>query len=400
MKVLMRGGVGVLTGRHQVPGIPARLVQTTLPRLVLVPVVFRLAILVQALWTVGVGSSSALWVVAALHLVPNLAEIVWVFRWSSRNPASARLVPVIDTGYAVVLNLGAALVASPSQYAGITSITWTHLMGTVMVWTLLYGVLTGGLVIAGAAVLRYLMAAVSDTAPPMLGVFLTLVAALGTSLAIVVLLGASMRFALGFGEQQGRAAERERHRRDVHDTVLQVMESFAIPAPADEVDPAASLDRVRRTARAQAMRIRISLEHEPALSAGLHQRLRLLAAEMAADGLRVEVVVQDEGGLDLPEPSVRALHDAAREALRNTLKHSGTRRAVVCLEETGDGVTVTVRDHGAGFDTGAHRPGFGIENSIIARLDEVGGRVRIDSSPGQGTRVSLTAPLVLRLPVG
>jgi hypothetical protein len=87
-KVLTRGGVGVLTGRHQVPGIPARLVQTTLPRLVLVPVVFRLAILVQALWTVGAGSYSALWVVAALHLVPNLAEIVWV---SAGPPAIPRV---------------------------------------------------------------------------------------------------------------------------------------------------------------------------------------------------------------------------------------------------------------------------------------------------------------------
>ncbi len=209
-----------------------------------------------------------------------------------------------------------------------------------------------------------------------------------------ILLGALMRFVLRFGERQGRAAERERHRRDVHDTVLQVMESLAIPAPADELDPAASLDRVRRTARAQALRLRISLEHEPSVSADLHQRLRLLAAEMAAEGLRVEVVVQDDGGLDLPEPSVRALHDAAREALRNTLKHSGAGRAVVCLEECDGGMTLTVRDHGAGFDVRAYRPGFGIENSIIARLDEIGGRVRIESSPGEGTRVALEAPRV------
>ncbi len=397
---MLGGGVGVLTGRHQVPGIPARLVQTTLPRLVLVPVVFRLAMLVQALWTGGAGTSPALWALVAAHLVPSLAEVVWIFRRSTRDPASARLVPVADAGFAVLLTVGAALVATPGQDDAITSITWTHLMGTVMVWTLLRGALAGALVIGGAVALHYAVAAVSGAAPLVLAVFLTLGTALAASLAIVGLLGASMRFALGFGEQQGRAAERERHRRDVHDTVLQVMESFAIPAPADELDPAASLDRVRRTARAQAMRLRISLEHEPATSTGLHQRLRLLAAEMAAEGLRVEVVVQDDCGPGLAEETAMALHDSAREALRNTLKHSGTRRAVVSIEEIGGGISLTVRDHGAGFDVGARPSGFGLENSIIARMAEIGGHARIESTPGLGTRVSLLAPSVLSLPVG
>ncbi|WP_410604349.1 sensor histidine kinase [Amycolatopsis sp. lyj-90] len=390
--LMLGGGVGVLTGRHQVPGIPARLVQTTLPRLVLVPVVFRLVMLVQALWAAGFGGTPVLWTFVVLHLVPNVAEAAWVFRWSARDPAGTRLVPAVDAGVAVLLTLGAALLA---RDVAITSITWTHLMGTVMIWTLLRGALAGAAVIGGAVVLHSLL----DPATS-LGLFLTLGTALVACLAIVGLVGASMRFALGFGEQQGRAAERERHRRDVHDTVLQVMESFAIPAPADELDPAASLDRVRRTARAQAMRLRISLEHEPAESVGLHQRLRLLAAEMAAEGLRAEVVIQDDCGPGLAEEAAMALHDAAREALRNTLKHSGTRRAVVSVEGIGGGISLTVRDHGAGFDVGGRRRGFGLENSIIARMAEIGGFARIESSPGLGTRVVLLAPSVLSVPVG
>ncbi|ANN19726.1 histidine kinase [Amycolatopsis orientalis] len=393
--MLMLGGVGLLTGRHQVPGIPARLVQTTLPRLVLVPVVFRLAMLVQALWSAGLGEPSVLWTIAVLHLVPNVAEAVWIFRWSARDAAVTRLVPVADAGFAVLLTLVTALLVAPAQDSAIASITWTHLMGTVMIWTLLRGAVAGTLVIGGAVVLHFTLDPVSP-----LGLFLTLGTALVASLVVVGLVGASMRFALGFGEQQGRAAERERHRRDVHDTVLQVMESFAIPAPADELDPAASLDRVRRTARAQAMRIRISLEHEPSGPVGLHQRLRLLAAEMAAEGLRAEVVIQDDCGSDLSEEAAVALHDATREALRNTLKHSGTRRAVVSVEEIGGGISLTVRDHGAGFDVGDRRRGFGLENSIVARMAEVGGFARIESSPGLGTRVVLLAPSVLSLPVG
>lgn len=369
-------------------GIPARLVRTTMPWLVLVPVAFRLAMLVQALWVAGPGSS-LLWTFVALHLVPNVVAAVWIFRWSA---AGTRLVPLVDSAFAVLFVFGAAPFA---QDTAITSITWTHLMGTVMVWTLLRGATAGALAIVAAVLSHTLLDPASS-----LGLLLTLGTALVVSLAVAGLVGASMRFAVGFGEQQGRAAERERHRRDVHDTVLQVMESFAIPAPADELDPAASLDRVRRTARAQAMRIRISLEHESAEGIGLHQRLRLLAAEMAAEGLRVEVVVQDDAAPELSAEAATALHDSAREALRNTLKHSGTRRAVVSIEEIGGGVSLTVRDHGAGFDVGARRTGFGLENSIIARMAEIGGFARIESSPGLGTRVVLLAPSVLSLPVG
>lgn len=369
-------------------GIPARLVRTTVPWLAGVPVAFRLAMLVQALWVAGLGSS-VLWTFVALHVVPNVVAAVWIFRWSA---AGTRLLPLVDSVFAALFVLGAAVFA---QDTAITSITWTHLMGTVMIWALLRGAAAGALAI-GAAVVPYTLLDPASS----LGLLLTLATALVVSLAVAGLVGASMRFAVGFGEQQGRAAERERHRRDVHDTVLQVMESFAIPAPADELDPAASLDRVRRTARAQAMRIRISLEHESTERIGLHQRLRLLAAEMAAEGLRAEVVVQDDAAPALSEEVAMALHDSAREALRNTLKHSGTRRAVVSVEEIGGGVSLTVRDHGAGFDVGDRRRGFGLENSIIARMAEIGGFARIESSPGLGTRVVLLAPSVLSLPVG
>ena len=265
-------------------------------------------------------------------------------------------------------------------------------MGTVMVWTLLRGAPAGAVAIVGAVLLRYGMAALSGTSAPATWILLALVAAALTALAIVLLVAGSMRFALGLGEQRGRAAERERHRRDVHDTVLQVMESLALPAPRDALDPVGSLDHVRRTARAHALRLRLSLDGDaPAEPGGLEHRLGALAVEMTADGLRVDLVVLAKPS-DVPESIVNSLHDATREALRNTLKHAKTYTAVVCLEAREGVVTVSVRDHGTGFDVGAHRAGFGIENSIHARMAEIGGAARIDSAPGQGTRVVLTAP--------
>jgi len=395
VRVVLLGGAGALAGRSgRFSGTGRTLVQDAVPRLVLVPVAFRLALFLQAVWSGGPLSAPVLWGAITLYLVPNLLEVAWVFR----RATGIRPVLAADTAYTLVTSFAAALFAAQSPE--LLTLAWPNIMGTVMVWTLLRGAPAGAVAIAGALLLRYGMAAVSGTSAPATWILLALVAAAVTALAIVLLVAGSMRFALGLGEQRGRAAERERHRRDVHDTVLQVMESLALPAPGDALDPRGSLDQVRRTARAHALRLRLSLDGDaPAEPGGLEHRLGALAVEMTADGLRVDLVVLAKP-TDVPEGIVHALHDATREALRNTLKHARTTKAVVCLEEREGVVTVSVRDHGTGFDLGAHHAGFGIENSIHARMAEIDGAARIDSAPGHGTRVVLTAPLKLGFPVG
>jgi signal transduction histidine kinase len=54
---------------------------------------------------------------------------------------------------------------------------------------------------------------------------------------------------------------------------------------------------------------------------------------------------------------------------------------------------VIARDHGTGFDADTVPAGFGITNSITARLVEVGGSAKIESAPGKGTRVTMWVPL-------
>ncbi|MEV6648014.1 ATP-binding protein [Amycolatopsis sp. NPDC051371] len=389
MRVVLLGGAGALAGGAGVP-----LLQGAVPRLVLVPVAFRLALFLQAVWAGGPLGAPVLGLAVVLYLVPNLAEVAWVFHRS----AGIRPVLAADTAYTLATSVAAALFAGHAP--GLLALTWPNIMGTVMVWTLLRGAPAGAIAITSAVFLRYGMAVVSGTSAPATWIVLALVAAAATALAIVMLVAGAMRFAHRLGEQRGRAAERERHRRDLHDTVLQVMESLALPAPRDGLDPVGSLDQVRRIARAHALRLRLSLDGDaPAEPGGLEHRLGALAVEMTAEGLRVDLVSLAKPA-EVSESVVNSLHDGAREALRNTLKHAKAPKAVMCLEEHDGIVTVSVRDHGVGFDVGAHHHGFGIENSIHARLAEIGGTARIDSAPGQGTRVVLTAPLELRFPVG
>jgi signal transduction histidine kinase len=58
----------------------------------------------------------------------------------------------------------------------------------------------------------------------------------------------------------------------------------------------------------------------------------------------------------------------------------------------GGGVLCSVHDDGRGFDTDDTREGVGLSQSVRARMAEVGGRVEIESQPGNGTEVRLWLP--------
>ena len=91
------------------------------------------------------------------------------------------------------------------------------------------------------------------------------------------------------------------------------------------------------------------------------------------------------------DDTVDALIAATREACVNAAKHSGVTEMSVFAEASGSTIEVFVRDRGRGFDRADAAPDRrGIAQSIEARLERVGGTVRIDSAPGEGTEVHLS----------
>jgi signal transduction histidine kinase len=208
------------------------------------------------------------------------------------------------------------------------------------------------------------------------------------------MVGLGTRLALGLGIRRGREAEAAKVRRELHDTVLQALEAMALPGPGDDDQAVTRLAELRGIARAQAMELRRGLAGEPDLPhpTTIGEDLALLATEMAREGLRAQLVFADVDDSTMPEARRRAVRDAAREALRNTMKHSGTNEAVLRIEERDGGIAVIARDHGSGFSDEDRPAGFGISESIAARLAEVGGHAHVDSQPGRGTRVTLWVP--------
>jgi len=94
-----------------------------------------------------------------------------------------------------------------------------------------------------------------------------------------------------------------------------------------------------------------------------------------------------------PQDAALCLFRVAQEAIRNVQKHSGTRNALVQLDENSGSVRLRVSDHGAGFDPDAseHPQGLGLL-SMQERLHSLGGELFVHSRPGGGTCIEACIP--------
>lgn len=106
---------------------------------------------------------------------------------------------------------------------------------------------------------------------------------------------------------------------------------------------------------------------------------------------------------DVPErvsPDVRlAIFRIAQEAMRNVIKHSGATAVTVELRGDGDLLDLSVADNGRGFNSQSVSPAAGLGLvSIRERLRPLGGRLSIQSTPGNGTRLQVTLAADVRSP--
>ncbi|MBL7152711.1 MAG: response regulator [Phycisphaerae bacterium] len=95
---------------------------------------------------------------------------------------------------------------------------------------------------------------------------------------------------------------------------------------------------------------------------------------------------------------IAVLFRDVRELLMNVVKHAGAKKVKLSIGRVGGRIRISVEDDGCGFDPAAaaanavKNGGFGLF-SVRERLEQLGGSVEIDSAPGSGTRVTVTAPL-------
>ncbi len=132
----------------------------------------------------------------------------------------------------------------------------------------------------------------------------------------------------------------------------------------------------------------------PELARGeLYNDLIEVVGDFQWRGLSVEISGEATEIVGLAPRTREAIVAATRAALENVLRHSGSSAAELVFERTPGTFEIMIIDDGRGFDPGqvaADR--LGIRTSIEHRVSAVGGRVRLWSSPGAGTSVSISVP--------
>jgi len=211
--------------------------------------------------------------------------------------------------------------------------------------------------------------------------------------------------------RSGALAERTRLSREIHDSVGQGLSSITLLLGAAEQDwerrpevarehvaaagsaAREGLDEVRQIVRDLAP---ADLEDDPT-GAALPAALQRVAVA-GGHGLDVRVRVHGDP-VAVPPAVAAALVRSTRGALANVVEHAAASRAVVSLTYQSDEVLLDVRDDGRGFDPTRLRPpgargerGRGLDG-IRDRAAELGGDAEVESTPGEGTTVSVHFPL-------
>jgi signal transduction histidine kinase len=372
---------------------------------VLGPLLYRIAAFPKV-FLAYVGANGAIGLAPTLTatvfaVLVNVAVVVWVLRQDGLRAGFARSALGVDLAVGVVLNVLVATSAPASVQPFAVDVSWTWFVGAIALRTCVFGIPSALVPLIAAVPFRIALTLAGGlpVTDPLavsrsVGCLVALVVAVITAAAILVMLGVGAQFALNAGVLRGAQEERRRSLRAVHDGLLQTLDALAITPPGDAEDAVRRLAEMRTVIKAEAaeLRRRISEPVELSTAGSFLAELADVATEMTRHGLRTELVAADFDDQVLSGARRAAMCEAVREALRNAVKHSGCAEVVLRVEERDDGIAVVARDHGKGFDLAARPPGFGIDQSIVARLAEVGGHGVVDSRPGQGTKVTMWVP--------
>jgi signal transduction histidine kinase len=184
--------------------------------------------------------------------------------------------------------------------------------------------------------------------------------------------------------------ERRRLARDVHDGLAQEISFIGrnVRLLRDQGAEPQLIDRILRgVARAQEESRRVvgalaSTGDEP-LDEALAEAVRDAAQRYGA-----AVDMELSGNIKLSPREREGVVRIAAEAVANAARHSGAETLRVYLERVEAGMRLEIVDDGSGFDDAQPRRGFGLV-TMKDRADALGGKLKVDSRRGSGTKVEL-----------
>ena len=205
--------------------------------------------------------------------------------------------------------------------------------------------------------------------------------------------------------------ERRRVARDLHDALAQDLAALRLDIERLSNRRAAApiraeleeLDRRSQGTLVAVRRILLDLRLSVLDSMGFLPALQWqLERVQASRKVRGTLLVDGDETIELAYETSVTLFRIAQEAISNAIQHGGAEQIFVTVEFADDSVALTVEDDGCGFDVaklrevgvGENDRGLGVLG-MEERALLLGGRLTIDSEPGEGSRVSANVPLVV-----
>jgi len=192
--------------------------------------------------------------------------------------------------------------------------------------------------------------------------------------------------------------------RDMHDMLAQNLAYIQIKLdqfsqqeyPPEALDLQSDLHKLSEVAGESYELIRNTL-------AALHPSNRMRLAEILSEYAKIfknridlEVRFTQEGQAQPLDPLlVHNIHQLFRETLNNIDHHAQASLVETSLVWTEDQLTLTIRDDGCGFDAqfASKEDHFGLE-IMRERVELMHGEIWIDSSPGCGSIISISIPIL------
>ena len=203
-----------------------------------------------------------------------------------------------------------------------------------------------------------------------------------------------------------RAHERRRIGRELHDRVAHTMgvvhQSLALYEAYRQHDPEKAEEKLELAKRMTSEAMNDTRDLSQALSLSEHEEEEELALEAVLSELLRDVVPPEMKGKlsvvgdeDTVSDGVREqLFLVLREAVRNTVSHSGASKVSVEVRTNEERIVGVVEDDGRGFE---RKPPERSEAGGLAYMAEraslLGGTCSIESAPGEGTRVETSFPV-------
>jgi signal transduction histidine kinase len=204
--------------------------------------------------------------------------------------------------------------------------------------------------------------------------------------------------------------ERQSIARELHDEVGQVLTAIKVElalaertveaagGSSDVLSDARSLtDGALHTVRNLSHLLRPAVLEDLGLAAAIESYLREFSRRHS---ITVDLLSEDDLNERWRGDTETAAYRVVQEALTNVARHARATRCRVYIQRLAHTILITVEDNGVGFDPltveeAGHREGLGLLG-IRERVAQLNGTVRVESTPGKGTRLTIELPAHLR----